>query len=74
MSCSQPQPGIGNLRVSRLHEGPWLSLVRCDMQSMTGRMQALAQELATARERAGLAANLSPAAAAERPVRAILSL
>lgn len=38
-------------------------------QAMTGRMQALAQELGTARERAGLAANLPPAAAAQQPVR-----
>lgn len=35
--------------------------------AMTGRMQALAQELATAKERAGLASNLPSAAAAQQP-------
>jgi len=41
---------------------------------MTGRMQALAQELATAKERAGLATDLPPAAAAQQLVRSLLTL
>ncbi len=37
-------------------------------------MQALAQELATAKERAGLATDLPPAAAAQQLVRSLLTL